>query len=894
LTKTFAIAFVWLSVTSLSGGLMAQQAVTFTGTVTSGKEMPIGGVSVSLIAADSVKILSFSTTDEKGKYLLSISQDQLRQAIGIKTSSIGYKLQIKSLIPGQAIYDFNLIEQSIILKDVVVVGGVPRVKISGDTTTYRVKDYAGVQDRSIGDVLKRIPGITVENNGQIKFNGKKVSKLYLDGDDLLDDKYNIGTRTIPQKLVDDIQVLENHQTIKALEGKIFSDEVDINLNFKPEAALKIVGEVQAGAGVPKLYDEDVNALSLKKKYKAIDEVKLNNIGNVLENENISFNDAINAQNRGYTPDLSQLSTGTASTPSVDQSRYAFNNSGLFNSANLWKLPSGLQIKSLIYYQYDRLLQKYQGQTNTYLPDGMINYTESQDNENFDKNAYGNVIIQANRADYYLNNALIFKYKNEEDNSYLISNQQPLRQSHFNIVDDIANELKIIKSPKGKILTEYYSYLNYRTSPEQLLIDSATYPALFNTASSLYLVKQNVNIPTFYTNNYIGIHLASPNITQSYKLGISAKLQNFKSDLTAYDQSNNLIVPDSAFNKVPWNRVQTYAEPDYDWRKGYFRVVAKFPVLLQQITFDNSGTNQTRNTVLFNPFVSVRYDQPQGVSGDVFYSRTNDAGNLLQTYNGQVLNSYRSISQNDQIFSIAQVNTFGAVITYKNPVKIFFVNLSANYIRSYFNNIVFNSVSKDLSYTGNELYDNLNRTFNARLTLSKYIYSLNTTVSLSCFWVSMQTNQVVNNAIFPFINTGSGLDARLVGVIGKKIRYIYNLNWLANSDSPENNIPAINPINGLSATNSLELEYNITNELNLKATDTDVLNSSSGGLNTNYNFVDFLAKYRLVKYKTDFQLEAINLANIKNYQNIALSSNIQSYYQYPLRGRLIVMKAIFTF
>lgn len=616
------------------------------------------GANVLLTSADSTTILKFASSDEKGNYQINISANELSQnGLLLKVQLLGYETQIKPLQKGQTVYDFTLKEAPIVLKDVVVKGGKPQLKFNGDTTTYLVKDFASVQDRTIGDVLKRIPGISVEDNGLIKFNGKSVKKLYLDGDDLLDDKYNIGTRTIPQRIVNEIQVLENHQRIKALEGKVFSDDVDINLNFKEDAGLKVVGQIQAGAGVPKLYDEDANAISLKKKYKSITQLKLNNTGNSLSNDVLSLNELQDRIKRGFTPEQPQLSAGTGSSPQIEQNRYLFNNSGLLNSANLWKLKSGIQIKSKAYYEYDRQRQRYQNLTSIYLPQDTVNYSERQDNKKLAQNAYADLIIFINRPDYYLNNASVFKYTNEQDNAYLLANSKPLNQQYFSSIYDFSNELNLIKSPKGKVFTKYYSYLDYRKSPEQLLIDGASYPAIFQTNLPLKTVSQRVNIPTFYTNDYVNLRVATGKILQSYKIGLSAKLQQFNSVLQATDLQNEPIVPDSAANALHWNVFRVYAEPNYEFHSGDFRLIARLPVFLQQVSFDQQNSNQHDNRFLFNPNVSLRYDRQKGIAGNIFYVRTDNAGNILQSYNNIVLDNYRSISQNNNILSVSEATSW---------------------------------------------------------------------------------------------------------------------------------------------------------------------------------------------------------------------------------------------
>ncbi len=78
-----------------------------------------------------------------------------------------------------------------LLKEVTVKAD--RIREQGDTITYNVGSFAQQQDRSISDVLKRMPGINVEQSGKIQYQGGVINKFYIEGSDLLGGKYGIAT-----------------------------------------------------------------------------------------------------------------------------------------------------------------------------------------------------------------------------------------------------------------------------------------------------------------------------------------------------------------------------------------------------------------------------------------------------------------------------------------------------------------------------------------------------------------------------------------------------------------------------------------------------------------------------------------------------------------------------
>jgi hypothetical protein len=174
---------------------------------------------------------------------------------------------------------------------------------------------------TIGDVLKKLPGITVASDGTISYNNKRISNLYIDGDNLLDDKYNIATTTIPHSVVEQVQVINNDQPIKVLRNKVMSDDVALNLTIKKGAKMQLLGQESIGAGIPGNYDVELNALLFKDKYKAINYLKGNNTGYDLQQELIAHN----LQNYEQLIDNSipapLLSLGTVNDPALSRSRY---------------------------------------------------------------------------------------------------------------------------------------------------------------------------------------------------------------------------------------------------------------------------------------------------------------------------------------------------------------------------------------------------------------------------------------------------------------------------------------------------------------------------------------------------------------------------------------------
>ena len=176
-------------------------------------------------------ILGFADTDSKGHYKLEFTTQA--DSVTVTASGLAIGNQVKIVANRSQRVDFRVREKTVQLKEVSV--RAQKIRQNGDTLNYLVGAYQQQGDRVIGDVLKRMPGIEVADNGGIKYNGKSIKKFYVEEMDLLQGRYGLATNNINASDVATVQVLENHQPVKALQGKTLTDDVAINLKLKDSA-----------------------------------------------------------------------------------------------------------------------------------------------------------------------------------------------------------------------------------------------------------------------------------------------------------------------------------------------------------------------------------------------------------------------------------------------------------------------------------------------------------------------------------------------------------------------------------------------------------------------------------------------------------------------------------
>jgi CarboxypepD_reg-like domain len=257
----------------------AQNKVT--GTVKDSLGKPLEMANIIAINKATKALESYSITDAKGFYKLKLSKNAVFE---LKVSYLGFST--KSVIINTTnevrniIKDFVLTENSNTLNTVEVTYEMP-VTIKGDTLIYNADSFTNGKEKKLGDVLKKLPGVEITDDDEIEVDGKKVTKVMVDGKDFFDGDSKLAVKNIPADAVSKIEVLKNYNEVSQMKG-LGNDEDSIALNIKLKQGKKNFwfGEVTAGGGPdgrylahPKLF-----YYSPKKSVNLITDV--NNIGEI--------------------------------------------------------------------------------------------------------------------------------------------------------------------------------------------------------------------------------------------------------------------------------------------------------------------------------------------------------------------------------------------------------------------------------------------------------------------------------------------------------------------------------------------------------------------------------------------------------------------------------------
>ena len=868
-------------------------AQTIKGTVkdSTGKAVPYATVSLKNSASNA--IVTYTVTDSKGSFALQVPANTAANSVMVEVRSLGYKTAMKSIASFDAPVDFTLAQVSNQLQTVVVKSSRPVLRTHGDTLSYKVSDFANPQDRTIGEVIKKLPGITVAADGTISYNNKPISAVYIGGDNLLDDKYSIAANSIPQVAVNQVQVIQNDQPIKALQNKVMSDDVALNLDIKKGAKLHLMGQESIGAGLPGNYDVDLNAMMFKDSYKAINYLAGNNIGYDVQQDLVSHNLTDYNQRIDNALPATILSLGTVNTPALEENRYLFDQAGVLNVNNLINLKNNVQLRVNAYYVHDTQQQDYSQQTTVFLPGDTVKYKDIQHNRSVPDILHTQFTLNINRPQYYLNDALLMDDKNITNYSGLKTDSSLVNQVFKDNTLNFSNEFNLIKALKSNNIIQAYSYVSHSAEPENLVIGPGYNAAIFNNNVPYAQLVQNVNIPSWYTNNYFAFRIPSGLFTQSYRTGFSVQSQTLTSGLNVVQNSNSVnLESDSALNHVNWTKKKLYAEAAYDLPGTVLQANLTLPITLQQINYSDSSyaLKKSLTRLYFNPQFRVKYQVGAENYLNFIYSYRNQIGTIENVYPGYILTDYRTLYANNASLTQQQNQQAGGGFSYRKALTLFFWSINALYNRTEANNIASSLITNNIQEGIVLPYPNSTGSWILKGTISKYSFALRTTFSGGITWQNTSSVQIQNNALLPFNTTTETFNVNADTKVTNEVNFNYKATLTQTSSHSPVEASAFQVDQLLQQAS---VNYDPVDDVQFNLSGEHYFTRQQGNPDLKYFFADASVKFRVNKWKTDLELSAVNFLNVKTYNALYLSANTLTASSYTLPGRIIMIKMMFN-
>ena len=225
---------------------VAFSQIEYRGIVKDSLDFPLEMANVIALDTVAKRIASYGFTDAKGNFKLDLKKNTV---YNIKISYIGFK-EISAFLKTKTTNmnkDYTMLEDSM-LDGIEIISKMP-ITIKGDTIIYNADSFKNGSERKLKDVLAKLPGVEINDDGQIEVEGKAVEKIMIDGKEFFSGDTKLATENIPSNAVDKIQVLRNYSNVSQLSSvQNNQDRVAINIKLKEGKKNFWFGDIIAGAG----------------------------------------------------------------------------------------------------------------------------------------------------------------------------------------------------------------------------------------------------------------------------------------------------------------------------------------------------------------------------------------------------------------------------------------------------------------------------------------------------------------------------------------------------------------------------------------------------------------------------------------------------------------------
>lgn len=646
--------------------LVCSAQTIITGKVASANGKPVQAF-VSLSAKGSETTENYTDADERGLYKIEYRGEA--DSLALTVSGMGFGSITRMVANRSQAVDFTVAEKGYTLREVVVKA--QKIREEGDTLNYNVAAYRDQTDRVIGDVLKKMPGIEVSESGGIKFNGKPIKNFYVENMDLLQSRYGIATNNISAEDVTVVQVMQNHQPIRAIKDLKPSEDVAINLKLRQQAKGTIiltgmagVGEAGHGHGDRLLLAAELTGMYFGKWQQDLTLYKGNNTGNDIAQE---FKQQTGGS--GLLYGRSPLSVLAPSQPGIARKRYMQNRSHVVSVNHIAKIDSTKDLTVNVVYQRDRLRRWGESVSDYYLTSGermVINETacSMEHTHHLD----GAARYKANKANTYVSNSLSVNagWDSADVLGTMNSTHAPSSTIGQHLKSPqltISNDLYFLRN-LGKTSCYVSFKAGYNQKPYRLSCDT---------------LSQDYTVRTLAAN---------------VRTGYGWKWGKFKLDYLLYGDVNVQKSKISPLLSVEskedyWNNRYSVGVEQYmhlDLARWFFSLNMPLSLETQHLDDNMYGQARTWSNVFLRPSAEIKYVMgPSWLTLTTRYYHLVD--NNARAGRNLVMHNYRTFQRNAVEEAVRQ-RTLGSMLQFyhKNAYRQFFLNGSAAWLHVHSNNM----------------------------------------------------------------------------------------------------------------------------------------------------------------------------------------------------------------
>lgn len=825
-------------------------------------------------------ILAYTNADENANYSLTIQKQINQDSVWVtfrQLSHVTKTIGIKQI--GQTL-NVTLFPKENQLSE-VLVNAKRTLTVKGDTITYNVDGIKKEKDYTIEEVIDRIPGVTISENGQIKYKDKSISHFYINGVDLLEGRYNIATRGIPADAVKDIEVLTKHNHARIDKGVTDSDDVAFNLKIKEDRSL-IFGSAKGDIGAPLVTAKaEVTPIYIIDKLQDIASLKANNIGESLASYGTSLTNTNADFSEIELEELNILRAPNTSGFGLTQKYWLDNESVSLTNDLLIKTKKDVIFKvGANYNSNNDRIERASNNIFFFGNDSTIVDRKAVDNLET-KNYYAGFVYEINRDKVFLKNKLTINGKTADGISSIVQNTIPIDYSYNNSNLSVTDALEFKTNVWGNILNSGL-LLEYAHNKE----NTATLPAVFqqeipSTFQPLQ-TQQTVNAERFNIAGFSTYKFDIGATDWLFKQRLNFKSENLETDLKQLRnaEATNLQFPFTSDYKLTTFESLTSLSADYKWKDFNFSLKPELVFIdLNQNEFLDTTLSRSDSYLFFQPDITIGYkfNQSWNVSSGISYNSR--VSRFSELFNGLILTDFSSLSRNPDFVNVTRSLSSNFYFGYNNILKGFYFSNNTSIDRSTSDFTFVTSIDNDGLVEVNAVNrPNQLASFRNTTNLTKRFFQILNT-ELSYTYTNTKSEQFFNNILQNNTNSSHTtiLEVDMDNNTWYGFKYTGNLTY------------GISKVDEFTNTNTffkqaLELDFYTSIKSRINLGFESVYSSFSESSRSNNNSLFNASFYYKPNKKLFLRASLINIFNEDVFNSIFSNSNVINQSQFALRPR----------
>ena len=593
------------------------------------------------------KLHSYSMADDRGMLTVKI---QLADTLAFSAMGYGRIRKAAQSFGTDSLYVVRLSREAVKLKELVVKS--PPIRKKGDTIAYDVKSFITRGDTHLEDVLRKLPGIKVAENGGISYQGKAINRFYIEGKDLLGKSYNQASRNMPADAAVTIEILERHQPVSMLRGRQSSDNAAINIRLNKSFRNRPFGEIHGAIGwKPTIWDNSLFMTQILEKSQLMLTGKMSNAGSDLSTDTKEHIDVGDID--AYEPLPSSTLTSELPIENMTPKRYIRNDSYSAGINYLQSLAteSSLRLNLLFYSDHSSYSNSFE---NIYGGDTRLEIAGSHRYAKRNLTIFPTIKYELNSKRLFLSDELKYSYSDNRSDISAISNGNGISEKGKDRPVYIQNYLSSAFFI-GRQIVQVKSFIRFLNKKERLgsfadSIAAYTFEARLTTRSFKSRISAQTTLP--FLKGYFRIKVKS-------------------------DFSDKRFIHEQTTERNE-NRTTIYPSYGIGLPTGtHFSFDIPLQLLYIRVDQDHRETGH-RQRLSILPGVTIRQTVSALLDISLYGHLSAEPDDSWIMSATPLRSGYRTVISPDTRIFLTRSRTGSLNVRYKNLASMFFANLSATF------------------------------------------------------------------------------------------------------------------------------------------------------------------------------------------------------------------------